>query len=107
MFNSSDLDWLDFELVSAIDLKAGGAFRYVTDISTRAIVLAYAIGDGPARTWHNNGAILDWDHAPPDLRAEYDRGAPFAMWNASFDTGAWNFARSDFRSCRRSASSIR
>ncbi len=47
MFNASDIVWLDFEVASALDLKAVGTFRYATDASTRAIVLAYAIGDGP------------------------------------------------------------
>ena len=63
------------KVVSAVDLKAGGTFRYVADASTSAIVLAYAIGDAPALTWHDNGAILDWDNAPSDLRAAFERGA--------------------------------
>ena len=78
MFNAGDLIWIDFEVASAVDLKAVGTFRYAADASTRAIVLAYAIGDGPALAWHADGAILDWDHAPDDLRAAFDRGATFA-----------------------------
>ena len=70
-----DLDfWFDFEVASRRDLKAVGAFRYATDVSTRAIILAYALGDGPALAWHADGAILDWSHAPDDLRAAFDRG---------------------------------
>ena len=69
-----------------IDLKAAGTFRYATDVSTRAIVLAFALGDAPAQSWHANGEILDWDHAPEDLRAAFDRGATFAAWNAGFDS---------------------
>ena len=53
-------------------------------------------GDGPAQSWHADGAILDWDHAPPDLRAAYDRGATFAAWNASFDAAIWNFSTLGF-----------
>ena len=49
MFNASDLVWIDFEVASALDLKAVGTLRYATDGSTRAIVLAYAIGDAPAQ----------------------------------------------------------
>ena len=96
MFDASDLVWVDFEVASALDLKAVGTFRYATDASTRAIVLAYAIGDAPALAWHADGAILDWDNAPDDLRAAFDRGATFAAWNASFDTAVWNYATLGF-----------
>src|SRR4249920_18839 len=59
-----DLDyWFDFEVASRRDLKADGAFRYATDASTRAIILAYAVGDGPELAWHADGEILDWRHA--------------------------------------------
>ena len=98
MFNACDLSWFDFEVASALDLKAAGTLRYATDASTRAIVLAYAIGDGPPAAWHADGAILDWANAPDDLRAAFDRGATFAAWNASFDAAVWNYARSDFPS---------
>jgi DNA polymerase bacteriophage-type len=88
--------WFDLEVASALDLKAAGTFAYATDASTRAIVLAYAIGDGPALAWHADGAILDWDHAPDELRAAYDRGGTFAAWNASFDAAIWNFSTLSF-----------
>ena len=96
MFNADDHIWGDFEVASAVDLKAAGTFRYVADASTRAIVLAYAIGDEPARVWHADGAILDWDNAPDDLRAAFDRGATFRAWNASFDSAIWNYATLGF-----------
>jgi hypothetical protein len=67
LFDAGDLIWIDFEVASALDLKAAGTIRYATDVSTRAIVLAYAIGDGPARVWHADGAVLDWNDAPDDL----------------------------------------
>ena len=91
---------------AGVDLKAVGTLRYATDVSTRAIILAYAIGDGPELSWHADGAILDWDHAPDDLRAAFDRGATFAAWNASFDAASGITQRSDFPSSRRSASSM-
>src|SRR5262249_1363397 len=96
MFNVSDLGWLDFESASALDLKAAGTLRYATEPSTRAIVLAYAIGDAPALTWHADSAILDWRNAPDDLRAAFDRGTTFAAWNASFDSAVWNYATIGF-----------
>jgi DNA polymerase len=93
MFNAGDITWMDFEVLSPkIDLKAAGTFRYVTEASTRAIILAYAIGNEPEFTWHADGAILDWDHAPDDLRASVSQGAILAAWNASFDSAVWNYA---------------
>jgi DNA polymerase len=96
MFNTGDFVWVDFEVASALDLKAVGTIRYATDDSTRAIVLAYGIGDGPVRVWHADGAILDWNESPDDLRAAFDRGATFAAWNASFDSAVWNYATLNF-----------
>jgi DNA polymerase len=96
MFSTGDLIWIDFESASALDLKASGSFRYAADASTRAIVLAYAIGDGPALAWHADGTILDWDIAPDDLRAAFDSGATFAAWNASFDSCVWNYSTLGF-----------
>src|SRR6516162_5121236 len=97
MFSSSDLIWIDFEAYGGpLDLRAAGTFRYVAAASTRAIVLAYAIGDAPALTWHAGGAILDWDNAPDDLRAAFGRGATFAAWHAGFDAAVWNYATFGF-----------
>src|SRR5262249_20431805 len=73
-----------------------GTFRYVAETPTRAIVLAYAIGDAPALIWHADGAILDWDNAPDDLRAAFERGATFAAWHAGFDAAVWNYATLGF-----------
>jgi DNA polymerase bacteriophage-type len=92
----SDIIWADFEVRSNLDLKAVGTIRYVAEPATRAIVLAYAIGNTPAQTWHSNGAILDWDHAPSELRDAFDRGAIIAAWNAAFDSAIWNHASLGF-----------
>jgi hypothetical protein len=96
MFRVDDLIWLDFEAASAVDIKAAGTLRYATDASTRAIVLAYAIGDAPAIAWHADGAILDWRNAPDDLRAAFDRGMTLAAWNAGFDSAIWNYSTLGF-----------
>jgi DNA polymerase len=97
MFSADDLNWIDFEVFGGpLDLKAAGTFRYVAETSTHAIVLAYAFGNAPALTWHADGAILDWDNAPDDLRAAFERSAIFAAWNASFDTAVWNYATLGF-----------
>ena len=77
MFHVDDIGWIDFEVFGgSLDLKAAGAFRYVAEASTRAIVLAYAIGDAPALTWHADAAILDWDNAPDELRAAFKSSGP-------------------------------
>jgi DNA polymerase len=97
MFSSSDFIWADLEVYGGpLDLKAAGTFRYVAEVSTRAIVLAYAISDAPAITWHADGAILDWNCAPNELRAAYERRKTFAAWNASFDAAVWNYATLGF-----------
>jgi DNA polymerase len=97
MFSTDDFIWVDFEVYGGpLVLKAAGTFKYVSEVSTRAIVLAYAIGNAPAQTWHADGAILDWDNAPDDLRAAFERGARFAAWNASFDAAVWNYATLGF-----------
>src|SRR6516165_6632371 len=89
MFGADEITWMDFEVASALDLKDAGTLRYADDCSTRAIVLAYAIGNGPVRIWHADGTMLDWDNAPDDLRAAFTRGGPFAAWNAGFDSAVW------------------
>jgi DNA polymerase len=96
MFNTRDIVWIDFETASTLDLRAAGTHAYSTDASTRAIVLAYALGDAPALTWHTDGAILDWTDAPHDLRDAVNRGAIVAAWNASFDSAIWNYSTLGF-----------
>jgi DNA polymerase len=96
MFNASDIVWIDSEVASRLDLKAVGALRYAADPSTRAIVLPYAIGNGPALAWHADGVILDWDNAPIDLRTAFADGGKLAMWNASFDAAVWNHSTIGF-----------
>jgi DNA polymerase bacteriophage-type len=96
-FSADQIIWVDFEVrAPEVDLKAVGTFRYVAEASTSAIVLAYAIGDAPALTWHADGAMLDWDNAPNDLSAAFAHGAPLAAWNASFDSAVWNYATLGF-----------
>src|SRR5258705_8842909 len=94
MFSSADLVYLDFETKSDLDLGAVGTYAYAG--AADGIVCAFAVGDAPAQSWHADGAILDWDHAPPELRAAYDRGATLAAWNAAFDAAVWNYSTLGF-----------
>jgi DNA polymerase len=97
MFGAADLLWIDFEVASGRDLKAAGTLPYATDISTRALVLAFAVGNEPARTWQvDDGTALDWNHAPDHLRGAFTRGRKIAAWNASFDSAIWNYATLEF-----------
>jgi DNA polymerase len=97
ILSAAQIIWVDFETKAPeVDLEAGGTFRYVAEPSTQAIVLAYAIGDAPARIWHADGAMLDWDTAPDDLRAAFADGAILAAWNAGFDAAIWNYAALGF-----------
>ena len=87
-FSADQIIWIDFEVrAPEVDLKADGTFRYAAEATTSAIVLAYALGGAPALDWHADGAILDWDSAPDDLRAAFARGATIAAWHATFDAG--------------------
>jgi DNA polymerase len=96
MFKPNELLWIDFESACALGIKAAGTFAYANDPSARAIVLAYAIGCGPVQVWHEGGTILDWDRAPEDLRAAFERGMMLAAWNATFDSAIWNYATLGF-----------
>ena len=96
MIKDDDLIKIDFETASEINLKYAGAVRYADDSSTRAIVLAYAIGSAPAKAWHANGKILDWSQAPEDLRAAWDSKRIFGAWNVSFDSMIWNYSTLNF-----------
>jgi DNA polymerase len=96
-FSADQITWIDFEVRAPdVDLKADGTLRYAAEATTSAIVLAYALGGAPALAWHADGAILDWDSAPDDLRAAFTDGAIFAAWNASFDSAIWNYATHGF-----------
>jgi DNA polymerase len=97
MLDASKLVFFDFESrAPGSDLRAAGTIRYATAASTSAIVLTYAIGDGPEQVWHADGGILDWSHAPDHLQGAFARRATFAAWNASFDSAIWNYATVGF-----------
>ena len=57
--------------------------------------MAFAIGEPPLSLACRR-RDLDWDHAPHDLRAAFDRGATFAAWHATFDAAVWNYSTLGF-----------
>jgi DNA polymerase len=94
----ADICWIDFETRGRVDIKTG-AYRYAVDAD--AIILAWAIGDGPVHkeVVADFGQPLAWSDIPDELKAFYDRyegKALFAAWNAGFDRAIWNYATSGF-----------
>jgi DNA polymerase len=91
----ADICWIDFESRGRVDIKAG-AYRYAVDAD--AIILAWAIGDGPVHK--EVGQPLEWSAIPAELQDFYARvgegGAIFAAWNAGFDRAIWNYATFGF-----------
>ena len=53
-------------------------------------------GMAPRRAWHADGAILDWDHAPPDLREAFEAAAPLPRGTHLSTAAIWNFATLGF-----------
>ena len=85
--------FIDTETLSAVDLKACGAYVYSEDPTFRVMIVTYAIGDGPVQIWKQDvaheGGWLDWMEAPEDLWRFAERVAAgeayFVAWNAGFD----------------------
>ena len=94
-----DIGWIDFETKSDTDIKAG-TYRYATEAD--AIVLVYAVGDGPvtAVTGTAPGGNINWGDLPAEFKLHHERvvagTAVWAAWNAGFDKAIWNFATDGF-----------
>lgn len=72
---------LDFETRSEINLKVRGLDVYATDLSTDALMCAYAFGDGPPSLWETR----HWEF-PEDLReALEDPDVEKWAFNARFE----------------------
>jgi len=98
-FAVADIGWVDFETRSDTDIDAG-TYRYATEAD--AIVMAYAIGDGPVRSLavRTFGQAISWDMFPTEVRRHNARviagEAVWAAWNMGFDRAVWNYATPDF-----------
>jgi DNA polymerase len=100
-FRLENLGWIDFETENRKDdIKTVGAARYMENAS--AIICAYAIGDGTARTFcaRVEGGIINWGDVPGDFSRFYYRctagEAKWVAWNAGFDRAVWNYATLSF-----------
>lgn len=78
----------DFEAFSKVSIRDVGAYRYAMDPSTEALLLSWAIGDGPVETWRCD---IDLPVCPPDLVDAINGGAMFAAWNAQMERAMWHF----------------
>jgi hypothetical protein len=92
-FALGDIGWIDFETKSETPITAG-TDRYSND--AKAIMLAWAIGDGPVHVETVPGFMeyLRWGDMPAELQAFLDRveagEAVLAAHNATFDRNIWN-----------------
>lgn len=69
--------YLDIETRSRCDLKKAGAYRYAEDPSTRVVILAYAVDDGPVQLATDSDEIAS-------LFREW-AGRPKIAHNSAFD----------------------
>ena len=94
-FALENICFIDFETRSQTDIKAG-TYRYACEAD--AIVLVWAIGDGPVHAVavaDFSRPLEEWD-LPRDILEHVRRvkrgEAVFAAWNAGFDRAIWNYA---------------
>jgi DNA polymerase bacteriophage-type len=83
--------FLDFETKSRTDIKICGLDRYVKDPSTKALMLAYAFGDGNVQLWEiaRNSTI------PKNLcEALQNPEVTLAAWNVPFEFNIFRYAMS-------------
>jgi DNA polymerase bacteriophage-type len=100
-FAPGSVGFIDFETRSqSVDLKAAGAYAYVVD--AHATVLAYALGESPAKTvvareYHTP---LHWRDMPDEIGHFHSRvlrgEAVWCAWNAPFDRAVWNYSTVGF-----------
>jgi DNA polymerase len=94
-FAPENIGWIDFESKSETPITAGTT-RYATEAN--AIVLAYAIGEGPVQLVA--AAPLELEDMPTDFLQHARRvqkgEAIWAAWNAGFDRAIWNYATLGF-----------
>ena len=75
---------IDFETRSAVDLRASGLYKYMESPTSKALCLAWRIGDG---------AVQGWWPGQPDPRSLLDHvaaGGRVIAHNNAFDRMCWN-----------------
>lgn len=82
------MDYLfnDFETFSTADLTKVGSSRYSRHPSTEALMLGYALNDGPIRQW----VPAEGEAMPAELREMlFDPSIRKSAWNAAFEKYIW------------------
>jgi DNA polymerase len=98
-FAPGDICWVDFETRASVPIDTGSD-RYSRH--AEAILLAWAIGDGPVRviSVKDFGHPLRWVNMPSELHAAFARAEAaqlvFCAHNATFDRSIWNNATDGF-----------
>lgn len=77
--------YIDFETRSPVDLKKEGLMRYARHPRTEALMLAWAIGDGPVLLWEPGHPL------PEALEKHILAGGIVVAHNAQFELAIWNF----------------
>jgi len=91
-YAAENLVFFDFESRSKVPITLG-SYRYAVEAD--AILLAYAIGNGPVQLVERESRALTWADMPDDLKAAYAAGKVFCAWNTGFDRCIWNYALRD------------
>lgn len=86
--------WHDFETASEKDLHTCGIVNYLTDPSTRVLMLAYAFDDGPVTVWEPEPWRGVYSSTPESLPQEVldaltDPFVTKAAFNTSFERLVW------------------
>lgn len=77
---------LDFETYSDVDITEVGAYHYAMHPSTEALMLGWAIDDGPVQILDFKGDVLDVAPACAELRERLeDRHTYVSAFNAQFE----------------------
>ena len=102
-FRLDQIGWIDFETRNPdLELGSVGAMRYANDASTTALILVFAIGDGPVHTVAVDrfDQTIDFADLPIEFLKHHakvvNHTAVWCAWNAGFDRAIWNYACDGF-----------
>jgi DNA polymerase bacteriophage-type len=86
----ADLDFETGSLAELVGLRSVGAHRYFEDVSTRAFLFSWSMGDGLVYRWHPG------DPDPLLLLNHIAHGGIVVAHNAMFERIAWSFIRDKY-----------
>lgn len=74
--------WIDIETRSRCDLIRHGVYRYAADPSTEILIICWALGHAPVRTWFKGQPM---PVALTSILAKETPGVPLMAHNAAFE----------------------